>query len=1239
MKITDNKNIYDYVNLLTQQKLLINLTKELEYRNNIKKQITRQITQQRGGAKINLDSLDILVQKFGSIDKSRINRKLTDLNKSINNLNSLVKNVNLGADFSELNLDRIINDSATFITKFNTSGQVIKENIKMKLPNFALDSEYQKNNAENINTLEKIIDEYINHMTRIQQFKPEEITGEKITEIVRLKEQLKIICDQISKSLNNIDLMGKYRAIEELDFLNIGIGSENERLDVGDKNKIFIEPNDINGLESIFKSVFDSDSEEQKEFDKLKHNGDLLQVKNFLNSKIDLGLCVGDVEKRVFNSFLKEELVKMPEHKLSVDITNEILHPTDIFTLKGGSQDLEQLIKLFNDLKKLKSVCENYNKKIIHNVRNYNYESLKMMYHNIFMIGVFNNVFVLDNYMEYTHLNGGLVNFYFNIVSNIREKLSKGYVSKELIYWKKYHSLNLEILYKVLLKMKEIYTDHTYLKNYVNIKLSGENIRYGCLILNFLKSQLVDYYQNSEASITIYARINDWGTIPTTKLFTREGTDILKVNPSACEIELGEPNLKSYLDNIVLAKRKDCREGQACSPSAETKYKFNSVYDEHQTNDTLSTFMGLKLNISKGINTGLITYGYSGTGKTYTLSGSSAKKTSGLLQDALKVDGVSEVSFRIYELYGLGLQYPYYWTEGTDKIYHNIYHYDIEISGNVFNIKNVYEIPSSQFSDYTKISSDLGKDIRLTNGTTQNISFVKISSENLQEVMSNFESLVTAIDDIRKSEKRIRETPNNPESSRSLIVYDFDLKVKIVNELKKTNFLIIDLPGKESIEKTYIDKYYNLFLYYKTNSSIKDEFNPYQLGITNYPEYIKMLLLATSLQPLLIPVIDPDGFKEGVDNSIKKGKQSQINELIKIANDYYFNSERLTVSNIFKVSIENNKLKILREKLLLTHGTDNNFSIPNYGIFFINAIIQNNNFSVLSDIIEHVINKRINNVINDINNTRTYDKLMEQFKTVKPNIKNKITVETTSVQFGEEVEKLFKNINPKKYDELKSISTIDLTKEILLNLIKYDYYLTPYEGLYINENIVGIIKYCEIRKGATVSVKPQNSDLIFENQRDIVRGLILKKDIDDNSQKNVNTKLNLGYDTINKIYTKCLDSTSSSCDETKTVKIYPITETIVSPLSYKLNLDSVNKMYKTFLSFYEPDNIYNFDKPIIETILSHYLEINDGQINPLITDFKIFYLVSNNSLEIKCTSQENLLHLTREFIANISKTD
>ena len=1220
-------NINNYINLTAKNAQLDNLIKQLEYRNRIKKQIL-----QTGGAKIQLEQIDSLVKKFSSIDKRKLTEKITNLNKSIKNLNSLVEKVNLGADYSEINIDKIINDSATFITKINASGQVIKENVKMKLPNFASSDEYKKINEENITTLNKVISIYTDYYSDLMKQNLFELADEKLTEIAVARDSLQKLYSDISLDLSNIKSMGKYNALTEINFTDIGSGDSNVKLPDGDLNKVFMEGNDIPFLQ-VFGSKLTR--EQQSSFDKLVSSRDILKIKVYLNSILNLGLCVGDVERRVFNSFLKEELISVPDYDSVKTSTKEILIPTDIFKLTGGNPTLLELNEVINDLKKLKAKCEIYEKKIIESVRNYNYSSLKMMYHNIFMIGIFNNVFVLDNYMEYTHLNGGLVNFYFNIVSNIQEKLSKGYVSKELMYFKKYHSLNLEILYKVLLKMQQIYNDgHTYLKHYVNIKLSGENIRYGCLILNFLKSQLVNYYQSSEASITIYARINDWGTIPTVKLFTRIGTNILNVNPSACGLEVGEANLPSYLGKIIQAKRVDCVSKTICSPTAETQYKFNAVYDEHQTNDTLSTFMGLKLNISKAINTGLITYGYSGTGKTYTLFGSSSGKTSGLLQDALKVDGVSEVSFRIYELYGLGFQYPYYW-ENTTNIYHNIYHYDIQISGNNFIIKEVLEIPSQEFSAYTELSSDSNTDITLSNGSTKNISFVKISPENLQEVMSNFELLVTAIDNERKIKKRIRETPNNPESSRSLIVYDFVLSVKNGDSDKSTNFLIIDLPGKESIEKTYIDKYYNLFKYYSESRLINEKFQTYGLKTENYPEYIKMLLLATSLQPLLIPVIDPDGFIQGVNQSIVKYGSEAIGSLIVLANEYSINVENTKVSEVLDASIGDKKLQIRIKsgKALLTQSHNINFSIPNYGIFFINALIRSNKFEILSEIIECVIKKRINDVIDDINKSSSTEQLMEQFEKVKPNIRNKITSRVGTVEFDTEINKLFKNINIKKYLELQK--NPNLTKEILLNIIKYDYYLTPYEGLYINENIVGIIKYCEGRKGSAISVQRQNTDLNFDNQRDIVRGLILNKTITGDTPKKVNDKLHLTYDSGAQVYSKCLTG-GTTCVSDKVVIINPITKSVES---YSLDLDSINTMYTTFLNFYEPDNIYNYDKPIIETILSHYLEIKSGQTQPRISDFKIFYLVSNNSLELKCTSQENLLHLTRQFINNISKND
>ncbi len=997
----------------------------------------------------------------------------------------------------------------------------------------------------------------------------------------------------------------------------------------------------------------------------------ITRIKEFLNKIFSDDLLENNKEKRVFNSFIKEELIKTGSTAPVFPNLNDIVKPTDIFMIGGDyTEDIKNIGDLLQIMIDKKAECEDYEKNMTFITNKYNYECMKLMHHNIFMIGVFNNIFLLDNYMVYTHLDIGLVQFYKNIVENIIEKIKKGAIDKRILYFKKYHMVNLQILDRILKEITTKLDTEQTIQDYVNIKLSGENLRYGCLILNFIKNQLLDYILNAESNITIYARINDWGTMPKLPLFTKEkklldGKKYLVLNPDACELELGSGKLSTYKEQLGSPR------------NTGTKYKFNEVFESYIKNDTLATCMGLTLNISKSINTGLITYGYSGTGKTYTLFGSSNpdNKASGLLQSALQIDGVTKISFRIYELYGMGFQYPFYW-DGSGTINHFIYHYDVELDGNSFKIKDVFKIGSNNFDKYTKITPQSKDNIDVITGmeanglvpTTKNesLGFVTIEAEQLAKVMGNFEKLVSDIDMRRKEGRRIRETPNNPESSRSIIVYDFVLDIP-TNKKPSTNFLLIDLPGKEDIEKTFITKYYNLFeSKYNTISTGL----PYGITDTNYPKYIKMLLLSTSLQPLLIPIIDPEGFMLGVNKYIKINKML-INELIRQTNNLEFNNQHKPVNQYVEGRIENDKFSISKKRNIITWDAESNekLTIANYGIFFMTSIVQNNCFDVLSEIVKTIVDLRINKYIRDRNlvsgGNSTRDQLLEEFQIVKPNIYNKLTsvakksdididididieIDIDNSKLLAELKKLYEAMNPTEYSLLVKIVSampeIEQINSILLNIVQYDYYLTPYEGLYINENIVGIIKYCESnKKTKQFSVQQQNTDLTLANQSSIVRAMLLNNSPNTNTrvsskngtfQNNLDKRLGLSFS--DHVYTKCIKSLSSAqlCEQKYTYNIYPLI-TIVGP-EYKLSVDKFDIMYDTILKFYQPNCVYRFDIPLIQSILGYYLDAMPPAI-PRITDFKMFYLVSNNSLELKCTAQENLLYLTKDFIENITK--
>jgi hypothetical protein len=116
-------------------------------------------------------------------------------------------------------------------------------------------------------------------------------------------------------------------------------------------------------------------------------------------------------------------------------------------------------------------------------------------------------------------------------------------------------------------------------------------------------------------------------------------------------------------------------------------YKFTEVFDTQnfQFNSDMAAYMCLNTRLTSGNGVCLITYGYSGTGKSYTLFGMPG--LDGLLQGTLnKLDGLDKIYFRLFEIYGKGLPYTDYWVETdengkqktkTNQIYNYLYAYKL----------------------------------------------------------------------------------------------------------------------------------------------------------------------------------------------------------------------------------------------------------------------------------------------------------------------------------------------------------------------------------------------------------------------------------------------------------------------------------------------------------------------------------------------------------------------------------
>jgi hypothetical protein len=193
--------------------------------------------------------------------------------------------------------------------------------------------------------------------------------------------------------------------------------------------------------------------------------------------------------------------------------------------------------------------------------------------------------------------------------------------------------------------------------------------------------------------------------------------------------------------------------------------------------------MALPNTLSKGKSIVLMTYGYSGVGKTFTMFGGGSGKP-GVLQTTLQtIHGSELIYMRTYEIYGTAMPYNSYW----QKIYD-----DAAKKGKMPAYNHV-------LYSYTRKDNTMNVDIKKIEDPDQikkYLDLIKAEASEGYSVINNdfiskFNIFTAAVDEIRTNEGRIKATVNNPQSSRSIMVYEF--KIKLQQKLVK--LVIIDLPG------------------------------------------------------------------------------------------------------------------------------------------------------------------------------------------------------------------------------------------------------------------------------------------------------------------------------------------------------------------------------------------------------------------------------------------------------------
>jgi hypothetical protein len=967
---------------------------------------------------------------------------------------------------------------------------------------------------------------------------------------------------------------------------------------------------------------------------------------------------------------IKFEIVRsMVKNNTTTDqqIVKEIYAPNFELVKKGimagGTIDDDVQLKLANFstfVSKYQNSINVYNSA----VHKYNQSVLHNFIHTIFLalVGT-NQLFIDGSYVVYNYINKGILEFYKRIIINILAKIDNNARDDEIIYLHKYH-------YVTLMKLKHFIDEITQLmdpKTVIDIRRCNGEVSKRFFLLNYFKTILESYNEMFQNRITIYARINDIKHSYTTeeynskKMFISdyERKDLMNNLTTTNEPLLNAIKSKTtsfgFNDEKIDTSRMIVNNNACSGSKVENEnifdaYKFTEVFDTNNfpTNGDISKYMSLDSQLMKGKGVSIMTYGYSGTGKTFTLFGSRDENKEGILQSTLdNINGLEYVNFRLFEVHGRGLAYPHYWknddkTSRLKDIAHKIYHYELKLSHDKISKTEVVE---------SYDGNNIKKYMENTHGKN---SYTKIMGEFVSDIFRNFDSFINSIEDYRRRPDilRVRDTPNNIVSSRSVLIYDFQLKIENIKD--EIPFIIVDLPGREEIIQTYVDPYIN-------NSIIVNK-----IFKNDESELLKIrfMLSVMALNPLGLPVFDSHVVVDTINNHKnreeiitaelpfvfefnktqategRKDPEAVMRELDKkyifetIEGKTYITKVRdhsmkgrnfmleeemiglkgISLGRVFKRSSD--RKIIVNSDIPFVKGSgkpgdvfngfgyllrnDNNKNKSQYyslvSIHLMNRLIKMNRFDIIEEIYMKVCDKHLNKFI------RTY---VEGITTI------------TGLKDLQEglVKSNFKSELISKID----IDSVSKGKSELIKYMSYDYYLTPFEGIYINENIIGLIQYLASNlitneaERNEYKIMSQPEGLKFAYQQKVVR-------------------------------TWLISNPEITSDKIKSFYNFSASEAVPRPLLLEdtkhdgttdtyLSTESMKEEYKILRESYHSDRIFNNDIPIITDILDMYIK--------KIKDYKVFYLFGNYrddmTRDLKCTHQNALLKNTKDFIKIITK--
>jgi hypothetical protein len=536
------------------------------------------------------------------------------------------------------------------------------------------------------------------------------------------------------------------------------------------------------------------------------------KLENKLENKILIGGSPTTILKRAVSapSIITQDRTSAASVITQVPTTSPDRDTTSIDFKKSqsSSKHISDLIQVFikyeNKVREFKKLSND----IIKLVKEYNVRYVQFMHFQNWITKYIEDTITSGVYGYYKYIGLGQISYNAKILLELKNKLEKFNITENLskddleiikkeIYRRfyKFHFFIINILENFFRKLEEYWKVKDFnVHSLIKTESENQEISNYFFLFNIFETTLSDYRIDYFKKVANYIRINkipDRTQNITAFNKTESGNQLSLLNLKECDAFI-----QKYGDGV---KRLD----------AISKIKFEEVFDEinFKENNKIAQYIGISDMLKRLSSTMILTYGYSGTGKTFTIFGSSKKGDAesaidGMLQSILKKLGSGiTIQVKTFELYGLGVPYKFYWKDSS-KIDHRIYSYPFSKKDitpityyNIAGIKKGRPNVDTNFTQYLRFTND----------------YHNLDNDDI----ANFSNFIDKINNIRKENGRIKKTLNNPESSRGILFCDF----KITINKNEVNLVIADIPGKEKKKETYCDD---------VNISVKDIYKTFK---------------------------------------------------------------------------------------------------------------------------------------------------------------------------------------------------------------------------------------------------------------------------------------------------------------------------------------------------------------------------------------------------------------------------